>query len=42
MVIESSQQPVKRGRGRPRKTPVAEQVHAHKEHKKVKSVADQS
>ena len=43
MAIESSQQPVKRGRGRPRKTPVAEQVHAHKDVKKVKSnVATQS
>lgn len=42
MVIESSQQPVKRGRGRPRKTPVAEQVHAHKEVKKVKPTAAQS
>lgn len=39
MVIESSQQPVKRGRGRPRKTPVAEQVYAHKEHKKTKPIA---
>jgi hypothetical protein len=35
MVLESSQQPVKRGRGRPRKTPVPETVSHHKESKKT-------
>ncbi len=34
MVIESSQQPVKRGRGRPRKTPLPEQA-PHKQTKKA-------
>lgn len=42
MVIESSQQPVKRWRGRPRKTPVVEQVVAHKEHKKKPTSVAQS
>jgi hypothetical protein len=36
MVLESSQQPIKRGRGRPRKNPIPETVSHHKEvHKKT-------
>jgi hypothetical protein len=37
MVLESSQQPVKRGRGRPRKTPVVETKAPHKAAPKASS-----